>query len=141
MRKGPLTLGVDHVGLTGADLDASRRFFCECLGWQVVGENAGYPAVFVSDGHTRVTLWQVKDRNAYRPFDRHGQVGLHHLALRVADRASLDALHARVGAWPGVEVEFAPELSGAGPKVHSMVREPGGARIEFACDPRRDTGP
>jgi len=30
-------------------------------------------------------------------------------------------------------IEFAPERSGKGPKVHFMVREPGGTRIEFAC--------
>ena len=38
--------------------------------------------------------------------------------------------------WPGVVIEFAPELSGAGPKWHSMIREPGGCRLEFAWDPR-----
>jgi catechol 2,3-dioxygenase-like lactoylglutathione lyase family enzyme len=54
-----LTVGVDHVGLTVRDLEQSRRFFCECLGWHVVGENPAYPAVFVADGHDRVTLWQV----------------------------------------------------------------------------------
>jgi hypothetical protein len=33
-------------------------------------------------------------------------------------------------------VEFAPELSGKGPKIHFIVREPSGIRIEFAFDPR-----
>ena len=28
-------------------------------------------------------------------------IGLHHLALKVADRNALDALHERVAAWPG----------------------------------------
>jgi hypothetical protein len=32
---------------------------------------------------------------------------------------------------PGVEIEFEPELVGAGPRVHMMCREPGGLRIEF----------
>jgi hypothetical protein len=32
--------------------------------------------------------------------------------------------------------EFAPELSGKGPKIHFMVREPSGIRLEFAYDPR-----
>jgi hypothetical protein len=36
----------------------------------------------------------------------------------------------------GVVVEFAPELSGKGPKIHFIVREPSGIRIEFAVDPR-----
>ena len=38
--------------------------------------------------------------------------------------------------WPGVIVEFSPQLSGAGPKIHFMVREPSGVRIEFTFDPR-----
>jgi hypothetical protein len=33
-------------------------------------------------------------------------------------------------------VEFAPEFSGKGPKVHFMIREPGGNRLEFSWDPR-----
>jgi catechol 2,3-dioxygenase-like lactoylglutathione lyase family enzyme len=130
-----LTAGIDHVGLTVSDLEASRRFFCECLGWKVVGGKPAYPAVFVSDGGILVTLWQVDRPDDCVTFDRRRNVGLHHLALKVVDRASLDALHARVAAWPGVVVEFAPEPLGNGPKAHCMVREPGGIRIEFACLP------
>jgi catechol 2,3-dioxygenase-like lactoylglutathione lyase family enzyme len=129
----PYTLGVDHVGLTVSDLERSRRFFVDCLGWQVVGENPAYPAVFVSDGTTRLTLWQA-DASA-NGFDRHRNVGLHHLALKVADLETLRELHARVSRWPDVVVEFAPELVGKGPRVHCMVREPGGVRIELVCTP------
>jgi catechol 2,3-dioxygenase-like lactoylglutathione lyase family enzyme len=131
-----LTTGVDHVGLAVADLARSRAFFIECLSWQLLGERPDYPAAFVGDGHTRITLWQVADPATCIPFDRRRNVGLHHLALKVPGRAQLDALHARVAAWPGVVVEFAPELSGGGPKWHAMIREPGGCRIEFAWDPR-----
>ena len=131
-----LTAGVDHVGLTVADLGASRSFFIECLGWSLVGERPDYPAAFVSDGHTRVTLWQVADHGSYAAFDRRRNVGLHHLALRINSREELQALHQRVAAWPGVVVEFAPELSGNGPKWHTMIREPGGCRLEFAWGPR-----
>lgn len=80
-----------------------------------------------------VTLWQVEDSEKCVPFDRRRNVGLHHLALKVVDRDALDALHARVAAWPDTVIEFAPERSGKGPKAHFMVREPGGTRIEFAC--------
>ena len=63
----PLTIGVDHVGLAVKNLESARRFFCECLGWKLVGENQSYPASFVSDGNGIVTLWQVETRrNAYR---------------------------------------------------------------------------
>ena len=131
-----LTAGVDHVGLTVADLGKSRAFFTECLGWSLVGERPEYPAAFVSDGYTRVTLWQVAERGSHAAFDRRRNVGLHHLALRVNSREELEALHRRVAAWPDIVVEFAPELSGSGPKWHCMIREPGGCRLEFAWDPR-----
>ena len=71
----PATSGVDHLGLSVRDLESTRGFFCDCLGWRIVG-------------------------------------------------------------WPGVVVEFAPEFSGKGPKIHFIVREPSGIRIEFAFDPR-----
>jgi lactoylglutathione lyase len=127
-----ITLGIDHLGLTVSDLELSRRFFIDCLGWKVVGENPAYPAVYVSDGHDRLTLWQVDVSENYETFNRRKNVGLHHVALKVADLA---ALYARVSTWPGVEVEFAPELAGSGPRMHCMVREPGGVRLEFSYTP------
>jgi catechol 2,3-dioxygenase-like lactoylglutathione lyase family enzyme len=129
----PLTIGVDHIGLTVKDLALTRKFFCDCLGWRVVGENPSYPAAFVSDGNAIVTLWQVEGPGTCVPFARQRNVGLHHLALKVVDHKALDALYARVAAWLGNEIEFAPERSGKGPKFHFMIREPGGIRIEFAC--------
>jgi catechol 2,3-dioxygenase-like lactoylglutathione lyase family enzyme len=132
----PATCGIEHVGLSVRDLESTRRFFSDCLGWQVVGARPEYPAAFVSDGHQTVTLWQVEAPDRAVAFDRRANVGLHHLALAVADRAGLDALYERVARWPGVAVEFAPEFSGNGPKIHFIVREPSGIRIEFAFDPR-----
>lgn len=70
-------------------------------------------------------------------FNRRTNIGLYHLALAVPNWQALDDLYARVASWPGVEIEFSPELSGAGPKVHMMLREPGGNRLEFAWDPRK----
>ena len=130
------TYGVDHVGLSVRDLASTREFFCDCLGWRIVGERPDYPAAFVSDGHGVLTLWQVQSPGDAIPFDRRANVGLHHLALAVIDQASLETLYKRVSSWPGVVVEFGPEPSGAGPKIHFMVREPSGVRIEFAFDPR-----
>ena len=56
----PATCGVDHVGLSVRDLESARRFFCDCLGWRVVGERPDYPAAFVSDSHQIVILWRVE---------------------------------------------------------------------------------
>ena len=132
----PLTSGVDHIGLTVRDLNVTRDFFVHGLGWTQVGERPSYPAAFVSDGRITLTLWQVTDPDNYVRFDRKSGVGLHHLALRVDSEEALQELFARISAWPGVEVEFAPENLGAGPKRHTMMYEPGGIRLEFDFDPR-----
>jgi lactoylglutathione lyase len=136
-----LTMGIDHLGLTVSDLEASRRFFVECLGWKVVGARPNYPAVFVSDGHDMLTLWQVDKSAGYVAFDRRKNIGLHHAALKVASLAELESLYARVTQWPGVEGEFAPEPVPSGLRIHCMVREPGGARIEFIYTPQDQQQP
>ncbi|WP_144156647.1 VOC family protein [Paraburkholderia sp. BCC1885] len=132
----PLTRGIDHLGLAVRDLNVTRDFFIQCLGWNLVGERPAYPAAFVSDGHIMLTLWQVTNQDRLVEFDRKSNVGLHHLALRVGSEAALKEIFARVTAWPGVTVDFAPENLGEGPKQHAMVFEPGGIRLEFDFDPR-----
>lgn len=124
------TAGAHHVGLTVPDLPAARRFFTEGLGYETLGEVADYPAAFVGDGETMITLWQAENGPDAAPFDRRRQLGLHHLAIRVRDGA-LDDLHARLAARSDVAIEFAPEPLGEGPTRHMMTRIPGGLRVEF----------
>ncbi|MCF7981685.1 MAG: VOC family protein [Pseudomonadales bacterium] len=126
-----ITKGAHHIGLTVPDLKETRHFFIDTLGYQQLGEVPDYPAVFVSDGHTMITLWQAKDPSTAAPFDRHNQIGLHHLALAVADRENLEQLHRRLVEHPGVVIEFAPESLGGGPAQHMMCAIPGGIRVEF----------
>ena len=130
------TLGVHHVGLAVTDIAAARRFFIEALGYRHLGDLDDYPASFVIDGHTMVTLWQVADPAASAPFDRRVNVGLHHLALRVPTER-LTALYEKLRAWPDVVVEFEPcRNAGLGDASHFMVGIPGGGlRVEFVCAP------
>ena len=129
----PLTKGVHHVGLAVPDLEAAERFFVDALGWTVIGGVPSYPSVFVSDGATMVTLWRVADPAVAVPFDRRANVGLHHLALKVADRAALLSLHDRLRAHPGVTIEFAPMPMREGSPIHHFIcAMPGGVRLEFA---------
>lgn len=129
------TTKIDHVGLTVSDLKKSVDFFIGALGWTVFGGNEAYPATYVTDGLAKITLWQVKNANP-NMFDRHANIGLHHLALAVATEEKLELLFTGISKWPDVVVEFSPELSGKGPKKHFMIREPGGCRFEFCFDPR-----
>ena len=81
-----LTHGVHHVGLAVRDLDEATSFFCGTLGFKEVGRNDAYPAVFVSDGSVTLTIWRVTDPSNAVAFNRKTNIGLHHLALAVADR-------------------------------------------------------
>lgn len=124
------TAGAHHVGLTVPALEPALRFFEEGLGFERVGEVPDYPAAFVSDGSVMITLWQAENGAEAVPFDRRRNLGLHHLAIAVAEDR-LDALHARLLARKDVEVEFAPESLGGGATRHMMTRIPGQLRVEF----------
>lgn len=131
MSNSALTRGAHHVGLTVPDLVKARGFFIETLGFRQVGEVPDYPAVFVSDGYTMITLWRAQNPSNAVPFDRKNVIGLHHLALKVADGEALEAVHRRLSAADGVEIEFAPEPLGGGTTRHMMCRIPGGIRLEL----------
>lgn len=125
------TRGINHLGLAVHNLDDTRAFFVELLGWKESGYDAAYPRTAVSDGTVRLTLWQVDHARDVVAFDRRKNIGLHHLALEVASEAMLHALHDKIAAWPGARIEFAPELLAGGPRKHMMCSEPGGIRLEF----------
>ena len=128
-----VTHGAHHVGLAVPDIEAARSFFCEALGYSTVGGVPDYPAHFVSDGTTLITLWQVSDPATARPFDRKRNVGLHHLALTVADDGAIQTVYDRVREWPGASIEFAPTALSEGSSVrHFICAIPGGVRVEFA---------
>jgi len=131
MSNNAITRGAHHVGLTVPDLARTRSFFVDTLGFSQVGEVPDYPAVFLSDDNTMITLWQAENPATAVPFDRKNVIGLHHLALSVDSADSLDALHGRLDAHDDVEIEFAPESLGGGAAQHMMCEIPGGIRVEF----------
>ena len=126
-----ITQGVHHLGLTVPDLARTRAFFVDTLGLTQVGEKPDYPAVFLSDGTTMLTLWQAKEPASAVPFDRANIIGLHHFALTVENADVLEALHTKLSTTDDVEIEFAPEPLGGGPTRHMMIAIPGGIRMEF----------
>ncbi len=129
-----ITKGAHHIGLTVTNLDQARYFFVDTLRYKQVGEVADYPAVFLSDGCTMITLWQAEDPTRVVPFDRKGVIGLHHLALAVDGDAGLDALYERLKGDRNVKIEFAPEFLGGGPTRHMICNIPGGdIRVEFVA--------
>ncbi len=126
----PLTQGIHHLGLTVADLTAAKDFFLNALHFKLLGENPNYPAAFVTDGTTMITLWAA-DADA-TPFDRKKQVGLHHAAFAVENLETLTALYDRLKTWTGVHIEGEISAPSVGsPARHFLLRMPGGPRLEF----------
>ena len=138
-----LTSGISHVGLAVSKLDASLAFF-QALGYNKVGGVESYPSYFVSDGHVLLTLWKTDDDA--RPFDRRKNVGLHHLAIRVASLEALDKAYEAVGKVEGVRLDgegaFGPVKLEGTPLTHAIVYEPSGNRIELTYheDPQAEEG-
>ncbi|XZG68758.1 VOC family protein [Chitinibacteraceae bacterium HSL-7] len=125
----PATQGIHHVGLTTARLEETAAFFTRLLGWIEVRRKPDYPAIFVSDGHTMLTLWAAQSQTPMA-FDRKRHVGLHHIALRLPSEEALNSVY-RTLQDAGTPIEFAPELVGDGPAKHLMCTEPGGIRVEL----------
>ena len=125
------TQGAHHIGLTVPDLVAARTFFVDALGFSQVGEVPDYPAVFLSDGSIVITLWQAEDPAAAVPFDRRANIGLHHLALRVAGRDELERLARELSGRDDTDIEFESESLGGTDIRHMMCRIPGNIRLEL----------
>lgn len=125
------TQGINHLGLSVNDLQASKDFFVNTLGWEESGYDASYPRTAVSDGKLKLTLWQVDASLNGEKFNRRKNVGLHHLAIQVASETKLNELHAKISKLNNCNIEFAPELLSGGPRKHMMLAEPSGLRIEL----------
>lgn len=135
MSETALTQGAHHIGLTVPDLAKTHAFFLDTLGFSQVGEVPDYPAVFLTDGSTMITLWQAENPDNAVAFDRKNVIGLHHFALKVGNTDALEALHEKLKTVDGVQIEFAPEPLGGGPASHMMCAIPGGIRTEFIALP------
>jgi catechol 2,3-dioxygenase-like lactoylglutathione lyase family enzyme len=122
------THGCHHIGLSVSKLEATADFFIDILGWQEVRRDETYPAVFVSDGHIMVTLWQSRSDDPVS-FDKNN-IGLHHVAFMVDTEDDLNTCYEKIRDAK-LKIEFSPELLRDGPAKHMICYEPGGIRIEL----------
>ncbi len=125
------TQGINHLGLSVKDLDQTVAFFVNCLGWEESGRDESYPRSAVGDGCVRLTLWEVDHSLPVNEFHFRQNIGLHHFALEVSSEEKLNEIAEKVKAYPGVNIEFMPELVGSRPRNHIIFNVPGGIRIEF----------
>lgn len=105
-RTAPKTLGLIVAGLFTAVVWARRaggtrpgrslRFLSQSTGLDPVREVPDYPPIAVSDGTTMLAPWRLTNPATANDFDRRTNIGLRHLALHVADEATLTTVFERV---------------------------------------------
>lgn len=115
----PAFSGFSHVALTVRDLERSKQWYADVLGWQPLfeGDDNGILVAFgvLSGGQVGVGLRQhpAADQGGFSP-DR---LGLDHVSFVVSSRAELDEWHAH--------------LEGKGATVSPIAEAPYGSVLSF----------
>ena len=115
----------DHLFFCPRDFDASRKFYVEVLGWQVVSEwtdNHGKKGVIVSGGGVRVVLAEAHDE-----IDIHNSQAPHSSTLHL-DIHDADARFAQIP--NGDHIVQPPQDNHWGTRWF-VVRDPDGNLIAF----------
>ncbi len=131
-----VTIGLHHLRLTVTDLQRSRAFYTEVLGFDVAAESPGDPSdpaqlyggvVFATNG-ILFGLRPVAPGNDAFLAER---VGLDHVSFAVASRADLDDATAKLQAR-GIEHGEVKELASFGLAILSFS-DPDGVHLELTA--------
>jgi catechol 2,3-dioxygenase len=123
-----------HLVLYVRNLDRSRRFYRDLLGWKeitVPGRELGFPAAAFSSGRTHHELLLIEVGDDAAPIPRTRRVGLYHFGLKIGEAD--DELR-----------EARDQLAAAGARLvgtadhgvtHSLyIEDPDGNEIELYID-------
>ncbi|MFJ7158234.1 VOC family protein [Streptomyces sp. NPDC101118] len=124
----PEVTGVDHVCLTVSDVKRSAEFYNRLLDTQTVMdvEDEYGPFLAVASPLLVIGFRTHGTTNQADAFDA-TRVGLDHLALRVADRAGLEAWEARLDEQETAHSGIVEDPFG----WHLNVKDPDGIALEF----------
>lgn len=123
-----------HLVLYVRDLERSRRFYRDLLGWQELAAPGGglrFPAAAFSSGRTHHELLLIEVGESAAPIPRGQRVGLYHFGLKVGEsdaelRAARDQLMAA-----GARVVGSADHG----VTHSLyIEDPDGNEIELYID-------
>ena len=119
-----------HIVLYVRDLERSRHFYRDVLGWNEVTELGGFGAMF-SSGRTHHELLLIEVGPDATPIPAGRRVGMYHFGLKVG--TTDDELRA---AYETLQREGVPVLGSADHHVtHSLyIADPDGNEIELYID-------
>jgi catechol 2,3-dioxygenase len=123
-----------HLVLYVRNLDRSRRFYRDLLGWReitVPGKELGFPAAAFSSGRTHHELLLIEVGDDAAPIPRGRRVGMYHFGLKIGetDDELRDARDQLVAA--GARLVGATDHG----VTHSLyIEDPDGNEIELYID-------
>ncbi|HEX8682814.1 MAG TPA: VOC family protein [Ardenticatenaceae bacterium] len=123
------TPGLNHVILTISDVEQSRAFYGDLLGFEVanVGDDPAWGFYFMAGG---VAFFLMPSRQP-TPGDRFSEfrVGLDHLAFTATSRESLDTFAEKLIA-AGVETQGVEQFEPTG-NYYVAFRDPDNIQLEY----------
>jgi glyoxylase I family protein len=139
---------LNHVGITVTSLEASRNFYVDLVGMEVVqggyrtggewfdtlteNDGAVIEAVLLSAGDTLLQLVQYHEAGNPEAVTGHNRTGNLHLSFNVEDVVSK---HAELAQRPEVRATAVVQLPVEGYKSF-YVRDPDGVPVEFLESPK-----
>ena len=120
-----------HIVLYVRDLERSRRFYRDLLGWQEIGEMRGAPVAAFSSGRTHHELLLIEVGPDATPIPAGRRVGMYHFGLKIGETD--DELRA---ALMKLQESGAKVVGSADHTVtHSLyIEDPDGNEIELYID-------
>ena len=129
--------GVAHTFITAGDFEASVAFYRQLLpfmGLKIVAES--HDTFYCVGGRTGVGIRRPAPEHAGARFEQF-RVGLHHICLRVRERAEIDEAYAFLVSI-GARIVHPPQDDAYAPGYYSVLFEdPDGVRLELNHVPGR----
>lgn len=131
------TSGLDHINLTVANIERSRRFYGDLLGFEIQTTPDDYPDAFAAGscsffvGGVEITLVTHDDAAPGDRFDER-RIGLDHLSFKAPREQALHDLAERLK-QAGVETKGV-EVYAPNGKKYVAFRDPDNIQLEYWLD-------
>jgi len=120
-----------HIVLYVRDLERSKRFYGEVLGWKLLGAPEGMPAAAFSSGRTHHELLLIEVGPGAAPIPAGRRIGLYHFGLKVG--TTDEELRAMLKRLKENKVEIVGATDHG--VSHSLyIKDPDGNEIELYID-------